>query len=146
MAETPAKAKDVKEAGKAAAGEAIELQANPAQPGQYDLKSVKVEGEAGEEKGEEKKTYGIILELEDDQGNPVFALPSGDSVKFRIAVSGQTYEGTLVRTPVLGTDGKPKLDKAGQGIFRSRATVTGLPEKKCDVSFPGMNQGDWKKK
>ncbi len=147
MAKTPAKPNKASESAKAKAGEPLELQANPAQPGQYNLDSVVVKGGEGEEgEEEEKKTYGIIIELEDDQGKPVLNMPSGEPVKFRITASGQAYEGTLARVPVLMPDGKPKRDKDGKEVCKSQATVTGLPEKPCEVSFPNIHPDDWGKK
>ena len=147
MAKTPEKPNKASESAKAKAGEPLELQANPAQPGQYSVDSVVVKGGGGEEGGgEEKKTYGIIIQLEDDQGKPVSTLPSGDPVKFRLAVGGQSYEGTLAGTPVLKPDGTPQKDKDGKDVFKSQATVTGLPEKQCEVSFPEIHPDDWSKK
>ncbi len=147
MAKTPAKPNKASESAKAKAGEPLQLQANPAQPGKYNLESVLVKGDAGEEgEGEEKKTYGIIIELEDDQGKPVLTMPSGDPVKFRLTASGQAYEGTLARIPVLMPNGKPRLGQDGKEVFKSQATVSGLPEKPCEVSFPNIHPDDWSKK
>jgi hypothetical protein len=131
MADKPAKGKDAKEAGKAKAGEVLDLQANPAQPGKYTLPSQTVAGGAGGAGGgEDKETYGIVLQLQDDQGTPVGTMPSGAPVRFRIKVAGQLYEGEL------GHDGDAK----------GRATISGLPEQSCEVCFPGIHPKEWKKK
>ena len=149
-ADKPAEAKKAIEAGKGKAGQVTQLQAKPGQPGQYKLDSVKLkggaEGGADGKGGEEKKAYGIIIELQNKDGKPVFTLPSGNAVKFRLAVAGQVYEGTLSKTAVTGPDGSPTKGPDGKPVSKSQATITGLPEKSCKVSFPEIHKDEWNKK
>ena len=139
MAKTPNKPSKASESAKAKAGEPLELQANPAQPGQYNLDSVVVKGGGeGKQEQSEENTHKVGIELQDDQGRPVLTMPSGDPVVFRIKVGSKTYEGTLGEVV-------EKDLKTGKEEKKSQAVVAGLPAGSVDVSFPEIHGDEWKK-
>jgi hypothetical protein len=88
----------------------------------YEWGSTKVEAAEGAPPAE---TFSITIELKGDNGKEVSAMPNGGSVKFSITVGDETKTGDL--------DDKGK------------ATVDGLPQKQCKVSFTQIHADEWKK-
>jgi hypothetical protein len=121
----PAKAID---AGKAKAGQAIDLNRDAGKPGQYNLGSVKVKRSKFEEaKSKFERTHKIAIKLqyEDPQKDDRITMPDGKSlVKFQVKVGNQTYEGDL--------------NEMGE------ATIEGIPEGQSQVavSFPEIDDGE----
>ena len=124
MPKTP---KKPKEAGKDKAGQIAEATPLEGEDGKYNLGSQKVgKGPMGEaEESPEEETHKINIELKNDKGEIVSKMPSGGSVIFHVKVKGETYKGSL----------------NGKG----EAEISGLPNQPCEVSFPEIDNNEWKK-
>ena len=124
MPKTPKKAE---EADKDKAGKVAEVQPLKGEDGQYDLGEQEVEKPGTEEETEEEtSSHFVKIKLQDKNGDPISKKPSGGPVKFHTKAGDQVYEG--------------QLNEQGQ------ATVEGLPESQCEISFPEIESKEWKKK
>jgi len=111
-------------------GEPVKVKKPKALPGVkgiYDLRAPGADGVGagaagfGADTGQE--TFVIGVRLVNDREQPVVTMPSGGPVVFHLTVAGETFEGEL------GEDGT--------------ATVKGLPEKQCEISFPEIDTDEW---